>query len=382
MSQQGWSALCCNARANSLEACASSRGSTLRSPGTEADVAAGSLAPSHSSGEPPAAPGADLIRGVQLFLSACGRGSTSWWSAVPQALRPAQRLPDPQPPRKSALRAPGAALRPARVTFAAEEEDEEVKDAQGLRPTRAERRRRNGHEETGVTAKGRQFHALRQITSKDIYAGLPDVTRLSIQNMVIQKWNDTAIKDRKVEVLAQKVLEICFELRVPLCTVETAVLPEWGFCTEFPSRQHFEEWLGIPSDRKVIMDFWFDMCGIRVSDYFCVMSVKWVERLNGTMLTRLMTDPEPTLCDHNWGQPIIDFGFNRGLLNALRRIPWAPEYAWIFPQWHRDRMAFLYWVGDELKLNPAWSSLVMAFLPIDPIKPSTAMSQRWRSLGA
>jgi hypothetical protein len=200
--------------------------------------------------------------------------------------------------------------------------------------------------------------------------------------MVIQKWTDTERKDRNVEVLAQKVLEICFQLRVPLCTVETAVLPEWGFCSEFQSRQQFEEWLGFASDRKAIMDIWDQMVAIPVSDTFSVKSVKWVERLSGTVLTRLMTDDTPTLCDHNWGHPTIDFGFNRGLLNALRRIPWAPEYAWIFPQWHRDRMAFLYWVGDELNLNPVWSSVVIAFLPIDPIKPSTAMSQRWRSLGA
>jgi hypothetical protein len=184
-----------------------------------------------------------------------------------------------------------------------------------------------------------------------------------------------------VGTLSKQVLEVCLGRRVSLEAVEMAVLPNWGFSYQFSSRQYFEEIILNHADPAETIDgvmgmatgFDLRFCKKSVS-YRCV---KWVERLNGTVIALLLTKGGSRLNDMRLSESwVMDEWFCEGVMLALRTIPWAPEYAWLFPQWYRDRMAFLHWVGKVLQLNPAWQHVVLSFLPVESIISARTRSDR------
>lgn len=158
------------------------------------------------------------------------------------------------------------------------------------------------------------------------------------------------------------VLQACLKWRVTLLDLEALVLPSWGFDVTFSSRATWLDFVGEIRRR----DFLGEIQGLRISlpdspDARChIQSARWVELLDGTVLARLMTDGRPT-CVMPWAHPRSI----NAVLAGTRKVAWSPERSWMYPQWHKDRMVFLSWVGKVLKLNPAWTAGVLPFLPIE-----------------
>jgi hypothetical protein len=174
------------------------------------------------------------------------------------------------------------------------------------------------------------------------------------------------------DMFAKRVLETCFVLRCTLKDIEEAAHPPWNFDKVYDSRQHFEEYMemSFPADTHIAKaeDISLPVPGC----VYNIQSAQWLERMDGTVHARLMTDATPGYL-HAWA----DTDVINGVLKGLRRTVWSPSYCWVFPRWQRDRMAFLHWVGDQLRLNPLWSAAVLPFLGVEPILSSpTAQPQR------
>lgn len=166
--------------------------------------------------------------------------------------------------------------------------------------------------------------------------------------------------------MPELVLQVCLRWRMTLQDVEALALPSWGFDVTFSDRGAWSAYLreGEHEIRIKGTDFLGEIQGLNIPlpDTRChIQSARWVELMDGTVLARLMTDGRPT-CVMPWAHPSTI----NGVLSALRRVPWAAEHSWIFPRWHIDRLVFLAWVGRTLRLDPAWSTTVLSFLPMEP----------------
>eukprot|EP00928_Gymnodinium_smaydae_P045561 TRINITY_DN30362_c0_g3_i1.p1 TRINITY_DN30362_c0_g3~~TRINITY_DN30362_c0_g3_i1.p1 ORF type:complete len:546 (-),score=71.74 TRINITY_DN30362_c0_g3_i1:25-1662(-) len=85
-------------------------------------------------------------------------------------------------------------------------------------------------------------------------------------------------------------------------------------------------------------------------------SIRWAELLTGCVVTRMMSDPYPTMnfsSDPSWAD---------GVLQSLRCMPWSAESHWVFPPDARLRMLFLSWIGKVLGMNPIWNMAVLPFV--------------------
>lgn len=187
---------------------------------------------------------------------------------------------------------------------------------------------------------------------RDVLRSFPDLN----QQWEVQDWQAT------LRQFPDLVLQACLRWRVTLLDLEALALPSWGFDVTFSSRAAWHEFVGDCRRR----DFLGEIQGLKISlqdspDARChIQSARWVELLDGNVLARLMTDGRPT-CVMPWAHP----SSINAVLSGIRRVAWEPDRCWMFPWWHVDRMAFLSWVGKELKLNPAWTAGVLPFLAIE-----------------
>mmetsp|Transcript_87979 Transcript_87979/g.273444 ORF Transcript_87979/g.273444 Transcript_87979/m.273444 type:complete len:315 (+) Transcript_87979:76-1020(+) len=89
-------------------------------------------------------------------------------------------------------------------------------------------------------------------------------------------------------------------------------------------------------------------------------SARWVELLDGRVIARLMSDSIPTMA--------FDYrtDFIGAVLAGLRMVPWAPALHWAHTPRTKGRQLFLSWVGRVLRLNPAWTELLLLFVGPPP----------------
>eukprot|EP00931_Biecheleriopsis_adriatica_P073756 TRINITY_DN47984_c0_g1_i1.p1 TRINITY_DN47984_c0_g1~~TRINITY_DN47984_c0_g1_i1.p1 ORF type:complete len:276 (-),score=43.76 TRINITY_DN47984_c0_g1_i1:118-945(-) len=197
----------------------------------------------------------------------------------------------------------------------------------------------------------------------------------------IQHDLDTAVK---------LLLQACIEWRISLLEMEVLVLPPWHFDIAFPDRGSFFASMDLDSCDQSFpggsdihgtienrqSSFFFGELGKDANSYGGALfqepdglkfySARWVELLDGTVCVRWMNAPLQCLC-LDYRMPHERFIANSVLMAALRRVPFSPEHAWIFPHWHRDRFAFLTWVGKELGFrDELWIAGVLPFLAVEP----------------
>lgn len=98
-----------------------------------------------------------------------------------------------------------------------------------------------------------------------------------------------------------------------------------------------------------------EVCGISFvgPDGLRYHSARWAALLDGTIMSRLMTDSYPTIA------PGQDSSFAEGVLRGIRRVSWGPAHDWLFPLACQRRMLFLAWIGGILGLQPVWTRTVL-----------------------
>jgi len=178
-----------------------------------------------------------------------------------------------------------------------------------------------------------------------------------------------------LSTFASVVERSCQCQRVTLLDMQALLLPSWGLTMgiPFPSKA---DWFGFIGTEHTTDECIGELTGLRVqgASVFggCVIrAARWVELLDGTVLTVLMTDSYPTFCRAWAGLDIV----NRAL-QSVREVPWSPELHWAFPEAHKRRLFLLACAGWRLGLNPAWSRGVLPFLAA--LTMEEAACSRWK----
>lgn len=220
----------------------------------------------------------------------------------------------------------------------------------------------------------------------------PGPKALAVEDEVLREVGLHPFAEAGIEASAKALRDVCVRFQLTLLEVEPLLLPPWIMDTAFPSREMFfaclhleacfQQWPANGENfEKTInndsMDLFFGELG-KTSSFASDSplfqhpvvgssnSCRWVELLNGSVLARLMSPDLTGLCLHRLMVP-ERFRVTQALLAALRRVTWAPEHAFIFPDWHQHGMALISWIGKELGFGMfLWADKVLPFLPIEP----------------
>lgn len=209
---------------------------------------------------------------------------------------------------------------------------------------------------------------------------------------LLQRLGLNPLVELNIETSTQLLKDLCLEFELTLLEVEPLLLPTWKAEKSFPSREIlfdstnlescFQQWPSNGENFEMTMsnqnmEFFFGEFG-KTSSYESekplfwdpmsgtFQSCRWMELLNGSVLARLLSADLAGLCLDRKMVP-ERLRITQVLLASLRRVHWAPEHAWIFPEWHQKRMAFISWIGKELGFGVfLWADKVVSFLPIEP----------------
>lgn len=220
----------------------------------------------------------------------------------------------------------------------------------------------------------------------------PCVKAMAVEGELLQQVGLQPFTERSTETSAQLLRDVCLQFHLTVLEVEPLLLPPWIMDTSFPSREMFfacmdleccfQQWPANGENfEKTInnetMEFFFGEFG-KTSSYESEnplfqhpmigtsQSCRWVELLNGSVVARLLSSDLGGLCLHHRMVP-ERFRITQVLLAGLRRVPWTPQHAWMFPEWHQHRMALISWIGKELGFGVfLWADKVVPFLPIEP----------------